>query len=137
MLMVSLSEYNQMNDNVCSEMCRILPSSSNASNSCQHSSPNCHDIIHNTKSSPPNNLYGTPIDWVANSSATQSLNPSPAFSKSMKSMQIHPQNCLFPYDDHHPSNTPIHRPTPLTTRNSIQIHSAVLPQYTFRTHRQT
>ena len=43
-----------------------------------------------------------------------------------------------------PSNTPIHRPTPLaipptplTTPNGIRIQSAVLPQYTFRTHRQT
>jgi len=35
------------------------------------------------------------------------------------------------------SNTPIPRPTPLTTPNGIWIHSAVLPQYTFRTHIQT
>ena len=32
-----------------------------------------------------------------------------------------------------PSNTPIPRPTPFTTPNGIQIQSAVLPQYTFRT----
>jgi len=36
-----------------------------------------------------------------------------------------------------PSNTPIFRPTPLTTPNGIRIQSAVLPQYTFRTHTQT
>jgi len=36
-----------------------------------------------------------------------------------------------------PSNTPMPRPTPLTTPNGIWIHSAVLPQYTFRTDRQT
>jgi len=29
-----------------------------------------------------------------------------------------------------PSDTPIHRPTPFTTPNGIQIQSAVLPQYT-------
>jgi len=34
-----------------------------------------------------------------------------------------------------PSNTLIPCPTPLTTANGIRIHSAVLPQYTFRTHR--
>jgi len=44
-----------------------------------------------------------------------------------------PQNCPFPFDDHHP----IPRPTPLTTPNSIRIQSAVLPQYTCRTNRQT
>ena len=36
-----------------------------------------------------------------------------------------------------PSNTPISRPTPLTTPNGIQIQSAILPQYTFRTDRPT
>jgi len=44
---------------------------------------------------------------------------------------IYPQNCLFPVDDLHPSNTPTPRPTPLTSRNGTQIiQSAVLPQYT-------
>jgi len=36
-----------------------------------------------------------------------------------------------------PSNTPIPRPIPLITPNGIQIQSAVLPQYTLRTDRQT
>jgi len=36
-----------------------------------------------------------------------------------------------------PSNTPVPRPTPLTTPNGIRIQSAVLPQYTFRTDRPT
>jgi len=36
-----------------------------------------------------------------------------------------------------PSNTPIPRLTPFTIPNGIRIHSAVLPQYTFRTDRQT
>ena len=36
-----------------------------------------------------------------------------------------------------PCNTPIPRPTPLTTPNGIQIQSAVLPQYTLRTDRPT
>jgi len=36
-----------------------------------------------------------------------------------------------------PSNTPIARPTPLTTLNGIRIQSAVLPQYPFWTHRPT
>jgi len=36
-----------------------------------------------------------------------------------------------------PSNTAMPPPTPLTTPNSIRIHSAVLPQNTFRTDRQT
>jgi len=49
-----------------------------------------------------------------------------------KTPQIHPQNCAFPFDDHHPCNTPIIRPTPLTIPNNIRIHSAVLPHYTFR-----
>jgi len=33
----------------------------------------------------------------------------------------------------HPSNIPIPQPIPLTAPNCIQIHSAVLPQYTFQT----
>jgi len=36
-----------------------------------------------------------------------------------------------------PSNTPIPRVTPLIIPNSIWIHSVVLPQYIFRTDRQT
>jgi len=36
-----------------------------------------------------------------------------------------------------PSNTPIPRLTQLTTPNGIRIQSAVLPQYTLRTDRQT
>jgi len=36
-----------------------------------------------------------------------------------------------------PSNALIRRPTPLTTPNGTRIHSAVLPQYTFWTDRQT
>ena len=42
--------------------------------------------------------------------------------------QMHPKTAL----SH--SNTSIPRPTPLTAPNGIRIHSAVLPQYTFRTH---
>jgi len=34
-----------------------------------------------------------------------------------------------------PSNTPVPRPTPLTSPNSIHIQSAVLPQYTIHTDR--
>jgi len=37
----------------------------------------------------------------------------------------------------HPSNTPIPQPTPLTIPNGIRIQSAILPQYTFQTYRQT
>jgi len=51
--------------------------------------------------------------------------------------QIHPQKCPFSFDDDQLSNTPIPRPTPLTTPNGIRINSAVLPQYTFQTDRQT
>jgi len=36
-----------------------------------------------------------------------------------------------------PSNTPIPQLTPLTTPNSIQIYSAILPQYTLWTDRLT
>jgi len=36
-----------------------------------------------------------------------------------------------------PSNPPIPRPTPFTNPNDIRIQSAVLPQYTLRTDRQT
>jgi len=36
-----------------------------------------------------------------------------------------------------PSNTPVPQPTPLITPNDIWICSAVLPQYTLRTDRQT
>ena len=36
-----------------------------------------------------------------------------------------------------PSNTPIPRSTPFTTPNGIQIQSAVFPQFTQRTDRQT
>jgi len=43
----------------------------------------------------------------------------------------------FPSTITTPSNAPIPRPTPLTTPNSIQIHLAILPQYTFRTDRHT
>jgi len=36
-----------------------------------------------------------------------------------------------------PSNTPILQPNALTTPNGIQIQSAVFPQFTHRTDRQT
>jgi len=52
--------------------------------------------------------------------------------------QISPPKLPLTFGDHHPSNTPIIRLTPLTIPNGIRIHSAVLPQYTFRqTHRCT
>jgi len=51
--------------------------------------------------------------------------------------QIHPQNCPFPSTITTPFNTAIPRPTPLTIPNGIRIHSAVLPQYTFRTDTPT
>jgi len=50
--------------------------------------------------------------------------------------QIYPQNCPFLFGDHHLYL--IHLSlywSPLTIPNGIQIHSAVLPQYTFRTDR--
>jgi len=50
---------------------------------------------------------------------------------------IHPQNCPLPFDASHPSNTPIPWPPPLTTPKSIQIYSAILPQYTLWTDRPT
>ena len=42
-----------------------------------------------------------------------------------------PPKLPFHFDDtiSTPSNTPIHRPIPLTTPSGIQIQSAVLPQY--------
>jgi len=53
-------------------------------------------------------------------------------------LQIHPQNCPFPFlRSPPPSNTPIPRQTPLTIPNGIRIQLAILPQYTFRTDRQT
>ena len=48
-----------------------------------------------------------------------------------------PKTAPFPSTITTPSNTPITRPTPLITLNGIRIHSAVLPQYTFRTDRHT
>ena len=51
--------------------------------------------------------------------------------------EIHPQNCPFLSTITTPSNTPISWPTPFNIPNGIQIQSAVLPQYTFRTHRHT
>ena len=50
---------------------------------------------------------------------------------------IHPKTVPFPSTITTPSNTPIPRPTPLTTSNGIRIQSAVLPQYTLWTNRQT
>ena len=52
--------------------------------------------------------------------------------------EIHPENCSFSFDGHHPYlihssfDQPHHHPP-----NSIQIHLAILPQYTFWTHGQT
>jgi len=52
--------------------------------------------------------------------------------------QIHPQNCPFPFDDHHRNLIhPFLDQPPLTTTNGIRIQSAVLPQYTLQTDRQT
>ena len=48
-----------------------------------------------------------------------------------------PQNCPFLSMITTPSNTPIPWPTPLSIPNGIRINSAVLPQYTLRTDRQT
>jgi len=50
---------------------------------------------------------------------------------------IYPQNYLLPSTITTRIYTPIPRPTPLTTPNGIRIQSAVLPQYTFRLHRET
>ena len=50
---------------------------------------------------------------------------------------IHPQNCSFPSASSIPSNTPIPRLIPLTTLNSIQIQSAIFPQFIHRTDRLT
>jgi len=51
--------------------------------------------------------------------------------------QIHPKLPLLLRRSPPPSNTPIPRPTPLTITNGTRIQLAVLPQYTFRTDRQT
>jgi len=47
-----------------------------------------------------------------------------------------PQNCTFPWDDRRspPSSTCLIRPT---NPNGIQIQSAIFPQSTGQTHRQT
>ena len=50
--------------------------------------------------------------------------------------QIHTQICFFRSTTITSSNTPIPRPTPITTLNGIWIQSQ-LPQYTFRTDGQT
>ena len=47
--------------------------------------------------------------------------------------QFTPKTASFPSMITTPSNTLIPRPTLLTIPNGIRIHSAVLPQYTFRT----
>jgi len=46
---------------------------------------------------------------------------------------IYPKTAPSPSTICTPSNTPIPRPTPLTTSNGIQIQSAVFPKYTFGT----
>jgi len=46
-----------------------------------------------------------------------------------------PKTAISPSITTTPSNAPIPRPTPLTIPNGIRIHSAILPQYTFRTDR--
>ena len=51
--------------------------------------------------------------------------------------QNSPPKLPLSFYDHHPSNTPIPRPTPLTVPNGIRIQSVVLPQYTFRTYQPT
>jgi len=48
-----------------------------------------------------------------------------------------PKKLPLPFRHYHPSNTPIPRPIPITISNGIRIQSAVLPQYTFRTHTVT
>jgi len=55
-----------------------------------------------------------------------------------RTLQIHSQNCPFPFlRSPPPSNTPIPGQTPLTIPNGVRIQLAVLPQYTFWTDRQT
>ena len=51
--------------------------------------------------------------------------------------QIHPQNCLFPFDDHYPNL--IHPPSTDPTHHSKRHLDpfSCLPQYTFRTDRAT
>jgi len=49
---------------------------------------------------------------------------------------IYTLNCPFPCTISTHSNTPIPRPTPPTTPNGIQIQSAVLPQFTYRTDKR-
>ena len=69
------------------------------------------------------------LDRFSHNYATKSL-------VTIRHPKFNPQNCPFPFDDYNPS-TPIPQLTPLTIQNGIWIQSAVLPQYTFWTHRQT
>ena len=76
----------------------------------------------------------TEVGRVASPPLTQRI---PLATNLQRDAPHSPQKCPFPFDDHTPSNTPIPRPTPLNNPNGIRIHSAILPQYTFRTDRQT
>jgi len=82
----------------------------------------------------------TPLTTPNNSSigsrtSAQLCNKGPIGYSGMP--QIHLKNCPFPFDNNHPSNKAILRPTPLTNPNSIRIQSSILPQYTLWTDQQT
>jgi len=52
-------------------------------------------------------------------------------------LHIYPPKLPLPFDDLRAIYTPIHRLTPLTITNGIQIQSAILPQYILWKDRQT
>jgi len=84
--------------------------------------------------------YEQELDFIdLNKSFPKSFGKSASLSHNYATksplVTIQPQNCLFSFDDHH-SN--LHEYTnPSTIPNGIRIQSAVLPQYTFQTDRQT
>jgi len=84
--------------------------------------------------SPKEQLVLPKISWKKHIALAQLCNEVPIDYN--VTPQIHTQNCPLPFDNHHSwSNTHIPWPTALTTPNSIWIQSAILPQYTFWTHR--
>jgi len=84
----------------------------------------CLDPHPSLPQTPPQSLYTLPHSCTTK---------APLVTIGRPKLKIHPQNCPSLRRSPPLSNTPIPRPTPLTTPNGIWIKSAVLPQYTLQT----
>ena len=92
-----------------------------------------HGPLSNTSMPRPTPLTTSNDSLIAVRTSAQLCNKVPMCYNGTP--QIHPQN--YPFDDHYQNLVHPFLNQPLTTPNGIQIQSAISPQYTLRTDKQT